>query len=134
MDRLNQNEDFKKYVKAEIYEYSKKNQSNVLHFKGISYEKGEDPAALAEDLKAFIQSQCRQSSVKGCYAAAFEGKAAWANVTFGSYEETLQAYDLFKNNRITFRDKFLYANLRNVKDPRTVVISTVRKEANEKLM
>lgn len=45
---LNQNEIFRKNVSAEIYEYTKKNQSNVLHLKGISYQKGEDPAKLAK--------------------------------------------------------------------------------------
>lgn len=37
-----------------------------------------------------------------------------------------------KNNRPKFRDGLIYGSLRNVKDPRTVVISVVRKDAHEK--
>lgn len=44
---LNQNDIFKRNVSAEIYEYTKKNQSNVLHLKGIPHENKEDPAKLA---------------------------------------------------------------------------------------
>lgn len=57
---------------------------------------------------------------------------AWSNVTFSTYEETVQAYDLLKNSRPKFRDGLIYGSLRNVKDPRTVVISVVRKDATEK--
>lgn len=57
---------------------------------------------------------------------------AWSNVTFATYEETVQAYDLLKNSRPKFRDGLIYGSLRNVKDPRTVVISVVRKDATEK--
>lgn len=39
-DLLNKNETFTKYATAEIYEYTNKNQSNVLHLKGISYKQG----------------------------------------------------------------------------------------------
>lgn len=52
---------------------------------------------------------------------------AWANVIFSTYQETLDAYEHFKENRVKFRDNLIYANLRNVKDLRTVVISTVQK-------
>ena len=47
-EKLNEDENFRKYIKAEIYEYSKKNQSNILHFKGLKHNPNEDPAALAE--------------------------------------------------------------------------------------
>lgn len=57
---------------------------------------------------------------------------AWSNVTFATYEETVQAYDLLKNSRPKFREGLIYGSLRNVKDPRTVVISVVRKDATEK--
>lgn len=59
---------------------------------------------------------------------------AWANVTFSSYEETLQAYETLKNARPKFRDTLIYGSLRNVKDPRTIVISEVRKDATEALV
>ena len=32
---LNENETFRRNISAEIYEYTKKNQSNILHMKGI---------------------------------------------------------------------------------------------------
>ena len=37
----------------------------------------------------------------------------------------------FKANRVNFRGKPIYATLKNVKDLRTVVISTVQKDAKE---
>jgi len=59
---------------------------------------------------------------------------AWANITFSSYDETVQAYETFKNTRPKFRDTLIYGSLRNVKDLRTIVISEVRKDATEKLV
>lgn len=40
VELLNKQETFNKNVSAEIYEYTKKNQSNIIHLKGISYKKG----------------------------------------------------------------------------------------------
>ena len=40
--------------------------------------------------------------------------------------------NIFKNLRPKFRDNVLYGSLRNVKDPRTVVVSVVRNEVTEK--
>ena len=57
---------------------------------------------------------------------------AWANVTFATYEETLQAYEKLKTTKDKFRENLLYASLRNVKDLRTVVISVVKQDATEK--
>jgi hypothetical protein len=57
---------------------------------------------------------------------------AWANITFSTYEETIQAYEQLKNTRPKFRDGIVYGSLRNVKDPRTVVISVVRQDVTEK--
>lgn len=131
-EKLNQNEDFKKYVKAEIYEYSKRNQSNILHFKGLKNKEGEKPENLAEELREFVQNQCKQSTVVGSFASINPKFGGWANVTFSTYEETVAAYELFKNQRVKFRDALLYANIRNVKDLRTVVISAVKDDANEK--
>jgi Golgi nucleoside diphosphatase len=53
-DKLNSNPEFSRYVKAEIYEYSKKNQSNVIHIKNINAKAGEDCAKIAEELRAFM--------------------------------------------------------------------------------
>ena len=38
--QLNKHDKFKSYASAEIYEYTKKNQTNVLHIKGIKHEQG----------------------------------------------------------------------------------------------
>lgn len=70
-DKLNSNPEFSRYIKAEIYEYSKKNQSNVLHIKNISSKAGEEPSKIAEELKVFIQDQQKQSNIKGCYVGKF---------------------------------------------------------------
>lgn len=129
---INKDETFARYAKSEIYEYTKKNQSNVLHIKGIKNNPKEDPSALADEVKEFIQRQNPQWNISNVYAAIYSNIGAWANVTFATYEETLQAYEAFKNSRPKFRDALIYASLRNVKDPRTVVISVVRKDANEK--
>ena len=123
---------FSRYCNSEIYEYTKKNQSNVLHIKGIHNIPKEDPAALAEEIKDFFQKQNAQWNIVNVYAAIYEHMGAWSNVTFATYEETVQAYDLLKNSRPKFRDGLIYGSLRNVKDPRTVVISVVRKDASEK--
>jgi hypothetical protein len=53
--------------------------------KGINYKKGESLAALADELKEFIQNQNMQWQVVNSYAAYVEGKGAWANVTFATY-------------------------------------------------
>lgn len=68
------------------------------------------------------------------YAAIYEKMGAWANVTFSTYEETIQAYEHMKNKKPKFREEYIYGSVRNVKDPRTVVISVVRKDATEKDM
>lgn len=47
-DLLRGDAQFSRYCNSEIYEYTKKNQSNVLHIKGIKNNPKEDPAALAE--------------------------------------------------------------------------------------
>ena len=39
VDLLNKNDKFTEFASAELYEYTNKNQSNVLHLKGISYKK-----------------------------------------------------------------------------------------------
>lgn len=123
---------FSRYCNSEIYEYTKKNQSNVLHIKGIKNNPKEDPAALAEEIKEFFQKQNPQWNIVNVYAAIYSQMGAWSNVTFATYDETVQAYNLLKDNRPKFRDGLIYGSLRNVKDPRTVVISVVRKDANEK--
>lgn len=61
----------------------------------------------------------------------FGRENAWANICFDTFEETQAAYEFFKNNRVPFRGKQIYATLKNVKDLRTVVISAVQKNANE---
>ena len=71
-------------------------------------------------------------NIVNAYAAIHEKRGAWANLTFSTYEETIQAYEHLKTLRPKFRDCVLYGSLRNVKDPRTVVISVVRKEITEK--
>ena len=48
---LNQNDVFRRNVSAEIYEYTKKNQSNVLHLKGIAHKPKEDPLQLASEIR-----------------------------------------------------------------------------------
>jgi hypothetical protein len=131
-DLLRNDPQFSRYCLSEIYEYTKKNQSNVLHIKGIKNNPKEDPAALAEEIKEFFQKQNPQWNIVNVYAAIYSQMGAWSNVTFATYEETVQAYDVLKNNRPKFRDGLIYGSLRNVKDPRTVVISVVRKDATEK--
>jgi len=131
-DLLKNDPQFSRYCAAEIYEYTKKNQSNVLHIKGIKNNPKEDPAALAEEIKDFFQSQNPQWNIVNVYAAIYSQMGAWSNITFATYEETVQAHELLKNNRPKFRDGLIYGSLRNVKDPRTVVISVVRKDATEK--
>lgn len=42
---------FNRNCYSEIYEYTKKNQSNVLHIKGIKMNPKEDPNALSEEIK-----------------------------------------------------------------------------------
>jgi hypothetical protein len=131
-DLLRNDPQFSRYCNSEIYEYTKKNQSNVLHIKGIKNNPKEDSGALAEEIKDFFQKQNPQWNIVNVYAAIYSQMGAWSNITFATYEETVQAYELLKNNRPKFRDGLIYGSLRNVKDPRTVVISVVRKDANEK--
>lgn len=131
-DQLKADAQFSRYCVSEIYEYTKKNQSNVLHIKGIKNNPKEDPAALAEEIKEFFQKQNPQWNITNVYAAIYSQMGAWSNVTFATYEETVQAYELLKNQRPKFREGLIYGSLRNVKDPRTVVISVVRKDATEK--
>lgn len=78
-----------------------------------------------------MHRQGPQWNIVNAYAS-IQDKRAWANLTFATYEETIQAYEHLKGLRPRFRDSVLYGSLRNVKDPRTVVISVVRKEATEK--
>lgn len=79
---MNKEEKFNRVSNAELYEYTKKNQSNVLHIKGLKYNKGENSNALADELKEFVQSQNMQWQIINCYVALVEGKGAWANITF----------------------------------------------------
>ena len=51
VDLLNKTDKFTQHASADIYEYTNKNQSNVLHLKGISYKKGESLNALADELR-----------------------------------------------------------------------------------
>jgi hypothetical protein len=92
----------------------------------------EDPEVLAEELKEFIQRQGPQWNILNVYSSIVENRGAWANVTFSTFDETMQAYEHLKNLRPKFRDEVLYGSLRNVKDPRTVVISVVKKDVTEK--
>jgi hypothetical protein len=73
-----------------------------------------------------------QWNIVNSYAAIYDRMGAWANITFGTYEDTLQAYELLKNTQPKFRDSLVYGSLRNVKDLRTVVISVIRKDVTEK--
>lgn len=104
----------------------------MLHLKGVKVNPGEDPLVLADEIKEFMHKQGMHWNIVNAYAAVQEKRGAWANLTFATYEETIQAYENLKANRPKFRDCVLYGSLRNVKDPRTVVISVVRKEATEK--
>ena len=131
VDKLNSDLEFSKYVKAEIYEYSNKNRSNVLHVKNINAKHDEDPAKVAKELQDFVQEQRKQAKILACFVAMFGKSGAWANISFDTFEETQAAYEFFKANRVNFRGKPIYATLKNVKDLRTVVISTVQKDAKE---
>jgi hypothetical protein len=131
-EKINTDEIFGGIAKSEIYEYTKKNQSNVLHLKGVKDLPKEDPTALADEIKEFFQKQGPQWNIVNAYAAVHEARGAWANLTFSTYEETVQAYEHLKTLRPKFRDQVLYGSLRNVKDPRTVVISVVKKDTTEK--
>lgn len=91
-EKLNSHPEFSKYVKAEIYEYAKKNQSNILHIKNINAKPDEDPTKIAEELRKFIQDERKQAEIKGCYVGVFDKLGAWANVVFSNYQETLDAY------------------------------------------
>lgn len=73
-----------------------------------------------------------QWQVVNCFAAYVEGKGAWANVTFATYDDTKKAYEHLKNIRPVFRESAIYGSLRNVKDLRTVVFSVVKNEVDEK--
>ena len=79
-----------------------------------------------------MQAHGQHWNIVNVYAHLFSERGAWANVTFATHEETIQAYELLKNDRPKFRDCVLYGSLRNVKDLRTVVISVVKKEVSEK--
>ena len=81
-----------------------------------------------------VQGTNQQANILTSFASITEKLGAWANVTFSTYEETVQSYEYLKNNRILFRGKPVYASLRNVKDTRTVVISTVKKDIKEREM
>lgn len=47
-DKLNNDPEFSKYVKAEIYEYANKNKQNVIHIKNINIKPNEDPVTVAD--------------------------------------------------------------------------------------
>lgn len=100
--------------------------------KGVKHRAGEDPEALAEEIKEFIQKQGPQWNIVNTYAAVNEQRGAWSNLTFATYEETLQAYEHLKTLRPKFRDNVLFGSMRNMKESRTVVISVVREDATEK--
>jgi hypothetical protein len=134
VELLNKSEAFSKNATAEIYEYTNKNQSNVLHLKGLSYKQGESLTALGDEIKEFIQQQNMQWQVSNCYAAYVEGKGAWANVTFATYDDTKKAYEHLKTVRPIFRESAIYGSMRNIKDLRTVVFSVVKKDADEKIV
>ena len=131
VEKLNSHPEFSKYVKAEIYEYSNKNRSNVLHFKNINAKHDEDPASIADELKAFVQDQRKQVKINGCFVAMFGKEGAWANISFDTFEDTQAAYEYFKSNRTLFRGVKVYATMKNMKDFRTVVISAVHKQVTE---
>ena len=101
--KINTDELFSKYAKSEIYEYTKKNQSNVLHMKGVKANPNEDPTVLADELKEFMQKQGPQWNIVNSYVAFDKERGAWANLTFSSYEETIQAYEHLKTLRSKFR-------------------------------
>ena len=79
-----------------------------------------------------MNKQGPQWNIVNAYSSIYENRGAWANLTFSTYEETIQAYEHLKTMRPKFRDSVLYGSLRNVKDPRTVVISVVRSDITEK--
>ena len=89
---------------------------------------------MAQDVKDLVQDLNKQSNIIGSYVSIDEKFGAWANVSFSTYEETVAAYENLKNERMYFRGAPVYASLRNVKDTRTVVISTVKKDVSEKKM
>ncbi len=132
VELLNKQESFNKLATAELYEYTNKNQSNVLHLKGISHKEGESFTALADELKEWIQQQNPQWEIVNCYAALVAGKGAWANVTFATYDDTKKAYEHLKNVRPIFRDTAIYGSMRNIKDLRTVVFSVVKNDVEDK--
>ena len=94
---LNENETFRKNISAEIYEYTKKNQSNILHMKGIKHQPNESRENLAMEVKDLVQNLNKQSNITGSFASIYEKFGAWANVTFSTYEETVNAYENLKN-------------------------------------
>lgn len=89
---------------------------------------------MARELKDFIQDQNKQANILNCYASLFQQQRAWANVTFSTHQEAKDAFEHFKNNAVKFRDIRVYASMKNYRDNRTVVISTVNGNTTEKDM
>ena len=75
-----------------------------------------------------------QSQILNCYVKVYQKQDAWANISFQTPIESKEAYEHFKNNFIKFRDSILYATLKNHKDNRTLVFSTIRSDVSEKQM
>lgn len=127
---INEDPIFSKAATSEIYEYTKKNQSNVLHIKGIKAKQNENATALAEEMKAHLEKLNPQWLISNSYAS-ITAKGTWSNVTFANYEDTISAFTTLKNTKEKFRDSLLFGSVRNVKDLRTVVMSVIRKDADE---
>ena len=84
-------------------------------------------------MKNFVQEKNPQWNIVNCFTQ-FTEKGAWANITFGTWEDTHNAYETIKATRPKFRDVYIYGSIKNVKDYRTVVISVVREGVTEQDM
>ena len=51
VEKLNSDPEFSIYVKAEVYDYSSKNKTNIFHIKYITGKPDENPEKIAEELK-----------------------------------------------------------------------------------
>lgn len=134
VEKLNENPDFSKHAKAEVYVYSETKKSSVVHLKNIAIKPDEDLSVTKKELQELISNQNKQWNIKDCYVGRFNGTTGWATLSFETHEEAKQVYEFFKNNDTKFRDQAIYGNLTNTVDERTVVISPVKPEVTEALM
>lgn len=122
---------FSKHIEVQNYTQQTANP-NMLFIKGFT-KKGESSKGLEGEMKEFFEKLNPGTEVCSVYLRDYEGDegGAWGYVTFGTGDQCRAAHRKLRDLKTSFRGNTIFSNVKNMFDPRVVIISNLKPTATK---